>query len=573
MRSLTSAVLLLVALPGFALWHCALAQVPDESANKCVNPSSTSDSKDGKYYDACVQGASFRDKKEPFNFNSAYVKNSTFKDVTFKDSDGEKVDVAYAFWFGVTFDSCEFEGDSVKFDQAIFADVKFRNCVFKSRPSFSQITIRNTEFDSCIFEKGALFSFVDVSESSITDSKFNGDETLIEHTTSRGLEIARSEFNALRFQLVEMTGMTFEQCSLEEFNCHEELGDGKFAKNRAEFESVIFRGTELKKVSCDQTIWRKPTFKDIVFGDGKMDFSKSSFVTLVIDGMKDGDNCAELDMSSSNMTTGGSIANVDLCKFILEDARLEDIDTSGVDMTDKNLELKGTTFGSERIGDKKCCVEVCKDRNCKCDIPVEPTTGCPKGDSSTNVNIAESGCFPGSATVILKSGNSKRMDEVEIGDEVLVGYGLYSEVFMFTHRLPTINTEFLSIHTASGALLTLTSGHFLYVNGMLSAASTITPGSTVQLADGSSSVVTAVTSGVRSGLFNPQTTHGDVVVDGIITSTYTATVAPQVAHMVLAPLRALYSRFGWSSNALETGWEPLRIVVNRLMEPAWLASQ
>jgi hypothetical protein len=44
-----------------------------------------------------------------------------------------------------------------------------------------------------------------------------------------------------------------------------------------------------------------------------------------------------------------------------------------------------------------------------------------------------------------------------------------------------------------------------------------------------------------TGLYNPQTIHGDIVVDGIVASTYTTAVDPQVAHGLLAPLRVLYS--------------------------------
>lgn len=41
------------------------------------------------------------------------------------------------------------------------------------------------------------------------------------------------------------------------------------------------------------------------------------------------------------------------------------------------------------------------------------------------------------------------------------------------------------------------------------------------------------------GLYNPQTIHGDIVVDGFVVSTYTADVTPSVAHAVLTPMRAV----------------------------------
>lgn len=44
----------------------------------------------------------------------------------------------------------------------------------------------------------------------------------------------------------------------------------------------------------------------------------------------------------------------------------------------------------------------------------------------------------------------------------------------------------------------------------------------------------------ESGLFNPQTMHGDIVVDGFVASTYTETVPRAVASGLLAPFRFLF---------------------------------
>lgn len=562
-RSLFSSLILALGL--LCLFApCVRCQVPDESANKCVNPSSKSDVEDGKYYDTCVQGASFSDQEEPFNFNSAYVKNTTFTKVKFRDSKGKKVELAYAFWYGVKFVDCEFEGDSINFDQAVFSEAIFENCVFKSRVSFTRITIRNSQFSNCVFEKGASFSFVDISSTKVIDSKFEGDETLVEHTTSRGLDFARTEFAEIRFQLVEMREMSMERCTVKEFICHEDLDDGEYAEKRAEFEDTEFVNTEFRKVSCDQSIWRTVSFRDVIFGDGTMDYSKSSFSTLTIDGITDGDDCAKVDMSSSNITKKGVIEDVDVCEFNLEGATLEDVDSTGLDLQDKKVKIKNAVFGTERIGDNKCCVELCEDRKCKCDIPPEPKTGCPKGDSATNLNIEKSTCFPADALVRLESGLMKRMDQVQIGDSVLVAPGVFSEVFMFTHRLADIKTNFVTLHMSSGSQLSLTSGHLLYVDGQLLPARKVRTGSALHLADGSMSYVAAVTRAAKSGLYNPQTIHGDIVVNGIITSTYTTAVRPVVAHALLAPLRVLYTSLGWTTTAVESGGESLLARVARL---------
>jgi hypothetical protein len=46
---------------------------------------------------------------------------------------------------------------------------------------------------------------------------------------------------------------------------------------------------------------------------------------------------------------------------------------------------------------------------------------------------------------------------------------------------------------------------------------------------------------LRLGLFNPHTMDGDLVVDGIHTSIYTAAIAPSLAHSILWPIRMLFS--------------------------------
>ncbi len=145
------------------------------------------------------------------------------------------------------------------------------------------------------------------------------------------------------------------------------------------------------------------------------------------------------------------------------------------------------------------------------------------------------------------------MDELAVGDRVSVGAGLYSEVFMFTHKLRDLKHEFVSITTAAGAALRLTEGHYLPVNGEYVPASNAKMGDYVSLADGSLSRIVGIELVQDSGLYNPQTTHGDIVVDGIRASTYTTAVQPNMAHALLAPLRFACDRFGLRTTLLETG--------------------
>lgn len=155
-----------------------------------------------------------------------------------------------------------------------------------------------------------------------------------------------------------------------------------------------------------------------------------------------------------------------------------------------------------------------------------------------------SSCFPGSATVELESGTRMRMDGLQLGDRVLVhradGESLYSPIYIWTHRDSRIESSFVRVESLSGALLMLTSGHYMYINGKLAAASTVSVGDEIDVmeADGiRRSNVTAVDTVPSKGLFNPQTLDGDIVVDDVRVSTFTTAVAPPVASALLAPIR------------------------------------
>jgi Hint module len=200
----------------------------------------------------------------------------------------------------------------------------------------------------------------------------------------------------------------------------------------------------------------------------------------------------------------------------------------------------------------------------------------PSADSSSSSSDSSSTsksnkCFPADATVTLATGATRRMDELVIGDNVLAAITprgpVFSPVFMFTHRDPTLVSDFVTLSTSSNTSLSLSPGHYVY----LSTSSRPVPASAVRSGDslvvraggcgcgcGMSarpSVVTSVSKTERVGLYNPQTVYGDIYVNGVRASTYTTAVEPTVAHAVLAPFRAVHSVFGvdMSGGVLENG--------------------
>lgn len=157
-------------------------------------------------------------------------------------------------------------------------------------------------------------------------------------------------------------------------------------------------------------------------------------------------------------------------------------------------------------------------------------------------------CFPGDAVVLTEDGELREMRALKVGDRVAVGTGRFSDVFMFTHQDSSVRAEFIWLDTESGESVGLTAGHYLYVNGELQVVSMVRTGDSVQLSNGSESRVIALRRSVGKGLYNPQTLHGDIIVNGVRVSTYTKAVEVRLAHVALSPLRGLYRISGtdWS---------------------------
>lgn len=179
-------------------------------------------------------------------------------------------------------------------------------------------------------------------------------------------------------------------------------------------------------------------------------------------------------------------------------------------------------------------------------------------DEASGSNGGEGGdddgvCFPGMAAVELCDGSQKHMNDLEVGDRVAVGTGKCSEVFMFTHRMPSERHRFTVLHMDDNKQVTLTKSHFLYVNGERVPASEVRVGDTVENSDGGQARVAKITSAFAQGLFNPQTLHGDIIVNGIRVSTYTKHVMPSAAHALLAPFRCMREQTGWYTSVFHYG--------------------
>lgn len=172
--------------------------------------------------------------------------------------------------------------------------------------------------------------------------------------------------------------------------------------------------------------------------------------------------------------------------------------------------------------------------------PEATTAVSPEATPSEELDTGKA-CFPSYSTVEMESGLSKRMDQVSVGDRIRVGPSDFSTVFTFTHKISDgVKREFWKLQVESGDSVSVTTGHYIAVNGALQTAESVKVGDFLTLASGEKSAVTAISVTLMEGLYNPQTQDGRIIVDGIVASTYTSAVHPVVAHGLLAPMRFLY---------------------------------
>ena len=158
-----------------------------------------------------------------------------------------------------------------------------------------------------------------------------------------------------------------------------------------------------------------------------------------------------------------------------------------------------------------------------------------------DIGQAAASCFPAHSTVELENGSLQTMSNIKIGDKVLVAPNKYSEVYMFSHRSADSVSDFVKLETSVNTTLLLTADHYLYLNSKLAAARLAKVGDTLLTGDGSECLIVKVSSERATGLYNPHTLHGDIIVNGIKASSYTAAVAPTLAHGMLWPVRMLYA--------------------------------
>ncbi|KAM4029635.1 sonic hedgehog protein [Anomaloglossus baeobatrachus] len=184
--------------------------------------------------------------------------------------------------------------------------------------------------------------------------------------------------------------------------------------------------------------------------------------------------------------------------------------------------------------------------------------------AENSVAAKSGGCFPGNSTVWTEGGGTKAVRELVPGDRVLAadedGNLVYSDFLLFIDREQHVRRLYYVIETSQPReTLRLTAAHLMFVsqgqdNGTRSFksvfASDINPGDRVYIANQTSMSLREVT--VERvhleediGAFAPVTSHGTVVINGLLASCYAVIEDHSWAHMAFAPLRIAFKLFSF----------------------------
>jgi len=166
------------------------------------------------------------------------------------------------------------------------------------------------------------------------------------------------------------------------------------------------------------------------------------------------------------------------------------------------------------------CRDVCgkDDNNC---CGATPDTKLKKNDyanACTNACAAAKKCFSYANTVEVQGKGLTLIDALKIGDYVRAGKDQFSRVYSFLHLDHDVEADYLQIH-AEGLKppLELSPEHMVFVKNAPVPASQLMVGDML-----GQNKVSEIKSVKRRGAYAPVTESGDIVVSGILASSYAA---------------------------------------------------
>jgi len=187
-------------------------------------------------------------------------------------------------------------------------------------------------------------------------------------------------------------------------------------------------------------------------------------------------------------------------------------------------------------------------------------------------------CFPGEAEVELQGGLKKRLNELTVGENILVETAArgkhFEPVIAFLHDLPG-NHASLTVEHESGSFR-VSANHLVFAQDGQGKradkiANQLTAGDVIYQNGHAVKVLSVYSSVIDSGMYAPLTASGTVVVDGVAASNYaTSSLASWVPHSVIhaafLPVRA-YHIFGFGGKDNFSELHPYADVLERYVSP------
>lgn len=523
----------------------------------------------GDYSNVCVRDDTFTDSDgQNWNFFKSKVKNMKFNGITFK---GEH-NFEQTEWDDVEFNDCVFEGTGradTLFSTGSMKKVRFTNCKFmaSAKVAFESLSLDTVSFQDCTVLTDITFKSLSGKDMTIGTSTIGGFENSLtfDQVTVDGLTFQDTSITShLRFHASQITDLAMKGSSTaQDFFCGKVTG-GTWSE-QSTFINADIDGLKLKNFQCAESTWTTMKLSGVQVSETLM-FAGATMKGVNWDGVSrnteksTSESCGLIDMSYSTVGDGDKLSGISSCNTTFRGtAFTAPVDFGDMDVTNVDIyNFRDAQFAQTCVGNVTC-ISLCQTTSdtplCTCGSDSAGDVDCTKAGSNVDADVNEGqtstddddddddkkSCFPADSTVRTEDGKLVRMEDLSHAHRIAIGGGKHSDVFFFGHRNPAEMSTFVHIQTAStGKELRLSAGHYLYANSKLVTARTVTVGDTLETGDGQTVTVTSIRKQLARGVYAPATLHGNLVVDGIVVSSYTDAVHPRVAHTLLTPLRVAH---------------------------------
>lgn len=173
-----------------------------------------------------------------------------------------------------------------------------------------------------------------------------------------------------------------------------------------------------------------------------------------------------------------------------------------------------------------------------------------------NIRTKKGGCYPGLAIFMDACGRRRRMESLQVGEEVQVitNNEIVTEpVMTFIHRQPDVFQQYLKITTFTKKILKITEDHLLFVEK--EGEATTIPARDVTIADTvfvrgdlgalERDAVQNISHVHEKGVYAPVTLSGTILVNDVLTSCYFDVLSHESSNKAMGIARAVYHVSPW----------------------------